>query len=102
MVSTFLASLCGIALNAQVRMCSVTSYELLRPYVPRIESGINGALQPVVEHLGDNYLANGLALGYTLGVRQQVDFGQRINYIEAHGQVTLSPRYMGLQLRWEY
>lgn len=102
MVSAFLASLCGLALNAHTHMCSVTSYELVRPYVPRIESGINGHLQPIVEHLSDNYLANGIAIGYNLGVRQQIDYGRHINYIEAHGQVTLSPRYIGLQLRWEH
>lgn len=98
MVSAILASICGAALSTQVRMCTATSYELIRPYVPRIESGINEK----VEHLGNNYLANGIAVGYNLGYRQQFDYAQRINYIEAEGTVTLSPRYLGLQLRWEY
>lgn len=98
MVSTFIASLCGLALNTHVRMCSVTTYELLRPYTPRIEAGI----KPIVEHLGDDYLANGIAVGYNIGFRQQVDYAQRIDYIQATSQITLSPRYVGLQLRWEY
>lgn len=98
MVSSFLAAICGIALNTQVRMCSVTSQELLRPYIPQIEQGIRER----VEHLGDNYLANGIAVGYNLGYRQQIDYGRRIEYIEANGHVTLSPRYVGLQLRWEH
>ena len=100
MVSAFLASMCGALFSMQARMCTVTSYELVRPYVPRIESGINGL--PLVEQIGQNYLANGLAVGYNLGFRQQIDFGQRINYIQADSQITLGRRYVGLQLRWEY
>ena len=100
MVSTFLASFCGVLFSAQARMCTVTSYELLRPYAPRIESGIQHL--PLVEQLGQNYLANGIAVGYNLGFRQQIDYAQRINYIQADSQITLGRRYVGLQLRWEY
>jgi hypothetical protein len=100
MVSAFLASMCGALFSAQARMCTVTSYELVRPYASRIESHINEL--PLVEQIGQNYLANGLAVGYNLGFRQQIDFGQRINYIQADSQITLGRRYVGLQLRWEY
>ena len=100
MVSAFLASMCGVLFSTQARMCTVTSYELLRPYVPRIESSVEKL--PIVEQLGQNYLANGIAIGYNLGFRQQIDFGQRINYIQADSQITLGRRYVGLQLRWEY
>jgi hypothetical protein len=100
MVSAFLAFVCGALFSAQARMCTVTSYELIRPYAPVIESRVNRL--PIVEQIGQNYLANGIAVGYNLGFRQQVDFGQRITYIQADSQITLGRRYVGFQLRWEY
>lgn len=98
MVSAFLASICGIALSTQVRMCTVTSQQLLLPYSERIEAKV----QPLVQHLGNNYLANGIAFGYNLGYRRQVDFGQHIEYIEADARVTMGLNYSGLQLGWRW
>ncbi|NBU33856.1 hypothetical protein EBZ38_03425 [bacterium] len=98
MVSSFLAAICGVALNSQVRMCTVTSQQLMAPYAQRIES----KLQPVLEHLGKSYLANGIAAGYNLGYRKQVDFGNRIDYIEADARVTLGAHYTGMQLAWRW
>lgn len=95
MVSAFLASLCGMIFTMQARMCTVTSYELLRPHILNKDFTI-------VEQVGQNYLANGIAVGYNLGYRHQIDYAQRITYIQSNDQITLGRRYVGLQLRWEY
>lgn len=100
MVSTFLAAVCGIALQTQVRMCTVTLQQLTAPYHEQVEEKINKTAQPVVEHLGNNYLANGIAMGYNIGYRRQVDFGHRIDYIEADAKVTIGQSYVGTQLAW--
>lgn len=98
MVASFLAAMCGLALNTQVRMCTVTLQQLAAPYSTHIDN----KLQPIVDHLGNNYLANGIAVGYNIGYRRQVDFGQRIEYIEADAQVTLGQSYVGTQLSWRW
>ncbi|NDG29291.1 hypothetical protein EB118_04210 [bacterium] len=56
MVTSFLAAICGLTLSTQVRMCTVTAQQLAAPYTVRIEE----QLQPIVEHLGNNYIANGV------------------------------------------
>lgn len=98
MVASFLAAMCGAMLSTQVRMCTVTLQQLAAPYSERVD----GKLQPIVEHLGNNYLANGIAVGYNIGYRRQVDFGQRIEYIEADARVTLGQSYVGTQLSWRW
>lgn len=98
MVESFLAAMCGIALHTQVRMCTVTLQQLTAPY----HTNINSKLEPVVEHLGNNYLANGVAMGYNIGYRRQVDFGHRVEYIEADARVTLGQSYIGTQLAWRW
>jgi hypothetical protein len=98
MVSSILAAVCGVALSTQVRMCTVTLQQLTAPYHQRIERH----LIPTIEHFGDNYLANGIAMGYNIGYRRQIDLGQRINYIEADARVTLGQSYVGTQLSWRW
>jgi hypothetical protein len=79
-------------------MCTATLQQLTAPYHQRLES----QLTPIVEHFGDNYLANGIAVGYNIGYRRQIDLGQRINYIEADARVTLGQSYVGTQLSWRW
>lgn len=98
MVSSFIAAVCGLTLSAQVRMCTVTLQQLTSPYHKNIEKKV----QPIVEHFGNNYLANGIATGYNIGYRKQVDFGQRIDYIEADAQITIGQSYIGTQLSWRW
>jgi hypothetical protein len=98
MLSSFLAAMCGLALSSQVRMCTVTLQQLTVPYHERIDQKV----KPVVEHLGNNYLANGIAFGYNVGYRRQVDFGQRVEYIEADARVTIGQSYVGTQLAWRW
>lgn len=98
MVESFLAAMCGLTLQTQVRMCTVTLQQLTAPYSKRVEQKV----QPIIEHFGNNYLANGVAVGYNIGYRRQVDFGQRIEYIEADARVTLGQSYVGTQLAWRW
>lgn len=98
MVESFLAVMCGLTLQTQVRMCTVTLQQLTAPYNKRVEQKV----QPLVEHFGNNYLANGIAMGYNIGYRRQVDFGHRIEYIEADAKVTLGQTYIGTQLAWRW
>lgn len=102
MVSSLIAYMCGLALTSQVRACTVTFQQLTVPYHARINGMVDKKMRLVVDHFGNNYLANGIALGYNLGYRKQIDYAQNISYIEAQGSVSLRPDYVGMQVRWEF
>jgi hypothetical protein len=102
MVSSFIAYMCGLALTSQVRACTVTLQQMTIPYHQRIDGLVERRVRLVVDHFGNNYLANGIALGYNLGYRKQIDYAQNINYIEAQSNLTLKPDFVGMQLRWEF
>ena len=102
MVESFLAAMCGLTLQAHVRMCTITLQQLTAPYHKRVETRVNEKIQPIVEHIGNNYLANGIAMGYNIGYRKQIDFGHRVEYIEADARVTLGQSYVGTQLAWRW